>query len=528
MVVETYLYDILSVLPDATVDEISRSYKKMALKCHPDKTNHDPQLTEKFKEMTRAYEILKDKKSRNMYNTYGEAGINGSYEERNPPGRSRRYYQDVDTATDIFSQVFNDINSMFNSDTFGGGFSSFPQFPFGMGFQGSRTQNMKKHVQPAPGVVKEELRRGKDIHHVCRVSLDSLYSGKVVKFQLPKNSKCAACNGVGGFKPRLCRSCQGSGRVVVTLYNQFSQFQEVGTCRSCNGTGTYFSPEDRCYQCNGGYLKVKKIVLVNILPGMKQGDRIVLRGESDEGKNIIPGNLIITLEEITHEYLIRRNNDLYMEYELDLRTALLGGSIVLKNFLNGENLKLNINVHGITELNNSIDNHINNASVVGTINPGTPMLIKGFGMPVNPLVKDGVLVQEQNEAHLIEDESSERYARGDLFVKFNVKLPSISDFKDPKDLFTLNSILPLSDSDVLPEPFDKEVAVSNIPDFSNTKKSVKNARFSSDIDDDFDSTAHKKSRSDPLKRTYMELNLDDPEIEHIDSESMGDDDNSED
>lgn len=481
MVLETHLYNVLSALPNASCEEISKCYKKVALRCHPDKTNHDPQLTEKFKEVTRAYEILKDEKTRQVYDNYGEAGLDGTCVTKSQSNRPKKYNSSCNlrTATNIFANVFNDINSMFNRDLFGGGFDSFPQFPMNMNMNmnmdnihmgGSSQGNLKKHVLPAPNDNTNKLIRGHDINHTCNVLLEDFYSGKVVKFQLPKNSKCIKCIGLGGMNPKSCGTCQGSGMVFLTLFNEFSQFQELRLCKPCNGTGIYISQKDRCLECNRGYVKEKKIIKVNILPGFKSGDKIVLQGEGDEGRNVIPGDVIIHLQETPHPKITRKGDDLFMDHDLDLKTALLGGSIILNDFLKrGQNLKININVHGNQDLNSAMDKNIQYGEVVGTINSETPKIVKGCGMPIYGLDSDGVHYQSSSD---IEDVSVlfdiEKYMRGNLFVRFNIKLPSISDFKNKSDLRTLLDILPSTESQFsrgIGSGNIVESHLSNLPDF---------------------------------------------------------------
>lgn len=93
MVLETYLYDLLAVSPSASGDEIGRAYKKVALKYHPDKTNHDPELTEKFKEATRAYEILREPHTRSVYDAYGVDGLDGTAASKQERQRQQQQQQ---------------------------------------------------------------------------------------------------------------------------------------------------------------------------------------------------------------------------------------------------------------------------------------------------------------------------------------------------------------------------------------------------------------------------------------------------
>lgn len=522
MVVETRLYDILAISPAASGDEISKSYKKIALKCHPDKTNHDPQLTEKFKQVTRAYEVLKDSNARKVYDKYGESGLDGRAPP--PPTKSNNYQGNnfkFRSATDVFSQVFSDFNSAFGDDAMGllgshfgfGGAKSFGGFdPFGnmnmnmnmasgfpdmdmhfnMGFGGGNaangksgdfrpnsTQGMKKTVRPVDSFDSNERKiyKGKNIFHTCKVTLEDLCYGKTIKLQLPRRSKCEACKGEGGFNKSLCKTCRGKGRVVTTLSNQFTKYQEVGLCPDCQGTGTLYS--SLCKQCDDGYVVANKIIALSVLPGTKDGDQIVVKSAGDEGRNIIPGDVIIKIKQEKHPFLIRRFNDLYMEYDIDLKTALLGGTIVIKDFLKrGNDLRVFINVHGNDQLNATRHESIQAGEVVGTINPGTPKIVKGSGMPINNYGTNGVYYQTEDSALLLDPSA---YIRGDLFIKFNVQLPSIKDFKNgASDLTALDHILPSGNSehDAMVDSVDMtdeqrlvvDTHLGNLPNFSESPK----------------------------------------------------------
>ncbi|KAK6463419.1 hypothetical protein DFJ63DRAFT_322587 [Scheffersomyces coipomensis] len=475
MPLETHLYDILSVLPTATSDEISKSYRKLALKCHPDKTNRDPQLTEQFKELTRAYEVLRDDSKRKMYDSYGEIALDSSFlppSAQQVPTRGPSQPQPQSqpppfpNANDIFSQVFNDINSMF---------SQAPAFQFGRNFMATgppNQNNMKKIVEPAGSPLDQQvLISGQDIHHTCSIELGDLYFGKTIRLKLPKNCKCQNCEGYGGFNPRTCRVCRGSGKVIVTFYNQFSHFRQSGACETCNGTGTFVSPMDKCQVCSGvGYKKDSKILNIDILPGTKDGDTIVLKGEADEGRKIIPGNVNIHIKEIPHPFLVRKFNDLYMEHTIDLKTALLGGQILIPNYLKPDHsLRVFINVHGYNSINNSINPSLQSGEVVGTINTGEPKIVKGVGMPINNYLKSNVYLQnfmeDINDKKIKQNPNS--YNKGNLFINFNVKLPTINDFANGEaDLSILNSILPNTNLPTNENSNDEEIIESHLANIS--------------------------------------------------------------
>lgn len=442
MVYDSHLYDLLKVLPLATPDEIAKAYKKLALRYHPDKTNHNPVLTEKFKDTTRAYEVLKDEKARQVYDAYGEDGLDGTtamqqQQQQQQQSHNQRFFQQnfhPFPQQDMFSQMFSNMSSMFSSQLsmFDEMFSGFPH-PAAGGFGG----RMAKNVRPAPSANSGGVVRGENIHHTFKASLADMYYGRITKFQLAAMTKCGTCNGHGCFNPAVCRVCKGSGRVVVTMLNQFSKYQEFSACEACSGTGIYHEPLDKCPKCENGYLMQKKILKVNIPPGLKNGDRCILKGEADEGRNVVPGDLVIHLQETPHPYLVRRNNDLFMEHDIDLKTALLGGSIVVHDFISdGQDFKIHINTHGDELLNDMLDPAIKQGQVVGSINLGLPKIVKGMGMPINTSIQRGKYYQTSDE------QDASEYPRGDLFIKFNVQIPSLDQFHSAQDMMLLQRILP--------------------------------------------------------------------------------------
>ncbi|KAF8002059.1 hypothetical protein HF325_003024 [Metschnikowia pulcherrima] len=452
MVLETHLYDLLMVPVTATSDQIGKSYKRLALKYHPDKTNHNPESTEKFKDLSRAYEILKDPRQRQIYDAYGARGLDGSMvndtQPQQPAGRYNAHHQSRNPGFGfeqaIFSQLFNDMSSAFGST---GTFAS----PFGQPFLHNMSfasashpmnaANSSRSVRPdLSSKHSSKLKKGSSIHHKFKVSLADMYHGKEAKFLLPKVSKCLLCNGVGCFNPKVCRECQGTGRLIILMTNQFALFQEHRDCGACRGTGIYCKPKDICTRCDHGYKMETKILKVTIPPGSKNGDKCVLVGQADEGKDIIPGDVIIHLDEQPHPFLVRRQNDLFMEHDIDLKTALLGGRVVIPDFpRTGEDVVLYINVHGKKRLNDLTHPLINTGEVVGTINQGVPKLVKGLGMPINESISDGNFFQNAG-ANTVKDIGS--YKRGDLYIKFNVQLPQIKDFAGEDDLELLQKILP--------------------------------------------------------------------------------------
>ena len=224
-----------------------------------------------------------------MYDRYGEEGLSGDgggMGGMNPE--------------DLFSQLFG--GGMFG----GGGGRRGPQAP----------------------------RRGKDMAHQLKVSLEDLYRGKTSKLALQKTVICSGCQGKGGKDGavRPCGGCNGRGvRIVVRQIGPMIQ-QMQQPCPDCNGEGEIIKDKDRCKQCQGRkVLTERKILEVHIDKGMIDGQRIVFNGEGDQAPGIEPGDIIIILDEKDHPRFKRKENDLYTNVQIDLITALSGGKFSVEH-----------------------------------------------------------------------------------------------------------------------------------------------------------------------------------------------------
>lgn len=205
------------------------------------------------------------------------------------------------SAQDLFSQLFGG----------GGGF-------FGGGGGGR---------SPGP-------RKTKDLVHRVHVTLEDLYKGKTTKLALTRNVICAKCKGKGGKEGavRTCTTCSGRG-IKVTLRQMGPMIQQIQSpCDECSGTGEIINVKDRCTQCKGKkVVPEKKFLEVHIDKGMKGGQTIQFRGESDQSPTAEPGDVVIVIEEKPHDRFRRQENDLITDVEVDLLTALAGGQIALKH-----------------------------------------------------------------------------------------------------------------------------------------------------------------------------------------------------
>lgn len=277
MVKETGFYDLLNVKPDATPEELKKSYRKLALKCHPDKNPDDPSAAEKFKQISQAYEVLSDPKKRDLYDKVGEQGL-----KEGGGGE--------------------------------GGFSS-PMDIFDMFFGGGRGRGRKEN-------------KGKDVIHQLGVSLEDMYNGSTRKLALQKNVICEKCSGRGGKEGAVqkCTTCKGTGTQVLLNQLGAGMYQQIHTqCRECDGQGEKINPKDKCTTCNGKKIvHERKILEVHIDKGMEDGQKITFHGEGDQSPGLEPGDIIIILEEKEHALFKRKDMDLFMKVDINLNEALCG------------------------------------------------------------------------------------------------------------------------------------------------------------------------------------------------------------
>jgi DnaJ-class molecular chaperone len=253
-----------------------------------DKNAHDPEAAEKFKDLSHAYEILSDAQKRQVYDQYGEEGLN----DQGSGGIS---------AEDLFSQFFG-----------GSGFS------FGGG------GNMQQRGPP----------RTRTIHHVHKVTLEDIYKGKISKLALQKTIICPRCEGRGGKEGAVkkCTGCDGHGMktMVRQMGPMIQRFQQI--CPDCNGEGEIIREKDRCKQCGGKKTVVERKVLhVHVDRGVKNGHRIELNGEGDQLPGQLPGDVVFEIEQKPHDRFQRKDDDLFYHARVDLVTALTGGHLHIEH-----------------------------------------------------------------------------------------------------------------------------------------------------------------------------------------------------
>ncbi|KAJ7454798.1 DnaJ-domain-containing protein [Mycena latifolia] len=302
--VETDLYDILGVSPDASEAEIKKAYRQKAKEHHPDKNINDPAAGQKFQEMAAAYETLSDPQLRHIYDEGGMDGLNN-------PGAGMGGMD----AADLFAQFFQ---------ASGGG----AQFGFNFG----------------PGGAGPSRRRGKGEDAVIphTVTLDELYNGKTLKLNLEKEAVCGTCKGSGArgsAKPKTCSSCDGKGWTTAHSSHGSHLAAHRVTCSNCDGTGEKLREKDRCKKCKGEKtVKEKNRQEVVIERGMADKQRIILPGAGDEEPGTPAGDVVFVLRLLPHESFERSGSDLLTNVTITLSEALFGFSRILITHLDGRGI----------------------------------------------------------------------------------------------------------------------------------------------------------------------------------------------
>ncbi len=296
-------YEILGVAKSATVQDIKKAYRSLALKYHPDRVpaEQKKESEEKFKEMSEAYGVLSDPQKRSTYDQYGHAGIDQTY-----------------TAEDIFKGA--DFSSIFGEAGMGDilnqifGSSDFDILGGGGGRRGSR-----------------RAQRGRDIQYEVDVTLEEAYRGVERKIQVPRHEPCAECQGTGarsGTKTKKCSHCGGRGQ--VTMSSGF--FRMTQTCSACGGQGQVIT--EYCPKCQGkGVIRITRNIDVTIPAGVDNSSRLRVRGEG-EGSPGGSGDLYLYIHVLAHDIFHREGSDLYMELLVSFVKAVLGGEVSVPT-LNG-------------------------------------------------------------------------------------------------------------------------------------------------------------------------------------------------
>ena len=274
----TKFYEILQVDKQATADDIRRSYKKLAMKLHPDRGGDQ----EKFQELQHAYEILSDESKRKIYDQYGEEGLKEG----------------------------------------AGGFEGGDIFDLLQGRAGGQ-----------PGKKKT-----KSVLHTLNVTLEDIYMGNKKYLEIQRYRVCVSCKGSGSKDPKAntkCGGCQGKGMKVVVRQISMGYIQQTVQCPYCKGEGSVIKEKDKCTECKGEKVKkVSKTLQVDIDKGAPEGKRYTFAGESDEVPGVEAGDVIVEVLVAKHKKFVRKGADLVYTADITLLEALTGFELTITHLDN--------------------------------------------------------------------------------------------------------------------------------------------------------------------------------------------------
>lgn len=308
-------YDLLGVTRDASETEMKKAYRKKAVQFHPDKNPGNKEAEEKFKEISHAYECLKDPQKRAAYDRYGHAAFEGG-------GRGPQGMGGMGGGGGGFHDPFDVFREVFGGQGGGGGGGGIFDEMFGGGGGGG-------------GGGQE----GADLRYDLEITLAEAAKGLEKELSFRKPMACGRCDGSGaepGSKRITCTTCGGVGQVrrsggIIT----FRQ-----TCPTCGGAGT--KVEKACTQCRGEGRENKTAKInVRIPPGVDTGTRLRSVGNGEAGiAGGQPGDLHIVLTVKEHEILERQGQDLFCEIPIKFTLAVLGGTIEVPTLFGKGSLKI--------------------------------------------------------------------------------------------------------------------------------------------------------------------------------------------
>ncbi|MEO1132744.1 MAG: molecular chaperone DnaJ [Cyanobacteria bacterium J06639_1] len=328
-------YDLLGLSRNASKEEIKQAYRRLARKYHPD-VNKEAGAEEQFKEINRAYEVLKDDEMKARYDRFGEAGVGGA-------AAGAGGFQDVGDLggfADIFETFFTN-------------------------FGGAAGPTGRRRAGPM---------RGDDLRFDLKLEFVEAIFGGEKQIRISHLEVCDLCNGSGarqGSGPTVCGTCGGTGQVRRATRTPFGSFTQVSTCPTCDGTGQVI--EDACPKCGGqGLLQSNKKLRITVPPGVDSGTRLRVSGEGDAGRRGGPsGDLYVYLFVEPDEVFQRDGLNILSEIDISYLQAILGARIRVST------------VDGEEEL-----------IVPAGTQPGTVLRLEGHGVPKlgNPVARGDQLI----------------------------------------------------------------------------------------------------------------------------------------
>jgi molecular chaperone DnaJ len=290
-------YELLGVAKGCGGEDLKKAYRKLAMQWHPDRNPGDKAAEQKFKDISEAYDVLKDDQKRAAYDRFGHAAF-----ENGGRGPGPGDFGFAAGFADIFDEMFGD-------------------------FMGGRRG-------------QQSATRGNDLRYNMEISLEEAFKGKQSSIRVPTLTACESCSGTGaesGSKPVTCPTCHGHGRVRA----QQGFFTIERTCPTCHGGGRVI--ENPCRVCGGqGRVRREKTLSVSIPAGVEDGNRIRLSAEGEAGvRGGAPGDLYIFLSVKPHRFFQRDGTNIQCRVPIDITTAALGGTIEVPS-IDGTRAKLTV------------------------------------------------------------------------------------------------------------------------------------------------------------------------------------------
>lgn len=303
-------YQVLGVDKKASAEDLKKAYRKLAMQYHPDKNAGNKDAEQKFKEISEAYDVLKDDQKRAAYDRFGHGAFDAGMGRGGAAGA--------------------------------GGFSGFSGFGGAAGFSNIFEEMFGDFMGQQAGARGGEgaARRGADLSHEMEITLEDAFKSKETPLKVSAWHSCVSCHGSGaekGTKADTCAGCKGSGRVRA----QQGFFTVERTCPTCGGAGqTIKTP---CKACSGsGRTRKEKTLSVAIPAGIEDGTRIRLSGEGEAGVRGGPsGDLYVFLNIKPHRFFQREGSNLYCRAPVPITTVALGGTVEVPT-IDGKRMKISV------------------------------------------------------------------------------------------------------------------------------------------------------------------------------------------
>jgi len=301
-------YAVLEVAREASIDDIKKAYRKLALQCHPDRNPGSKEAEEKFKAATEAYEVLADPQKRQVYDQYGESGLKGQ--------AGFHAYDDLGEALAAFMRDFGGMGGL------GGGFEDL--------FGGGRRRRGGREA-------------GQNLQVRLSLRLAEIATGTTKKLRIRHRVACETCAGSGGragATPLACGECDGRGQVQRVVSSFFGRMMTVTDCPACGGEGRIL--RDPCPECRGdGVRATEETISVQVPAGVATGNYIPLRGLGDAGRRGGPaGDVLVLVEEQEDPLFQRLGDDIITDIFVTPADAALGTKLEVPTLGGTASLKI--------------------------------------------------------------------------------------------------------------------------------------------------------------------------------------------